>query len=245
MGNRNHRLWKTAAILGTSIASIELFNRFVFNWKSKETSCGNGHIHEWTHGKTFYKKQEGGDGRPILLIHDLYPDQSGEQMEKLALQLSQKRTVYSMDLLGCGRSEKPACTYTNFLYVLQITDLIEKEIKQPVHLVTKGRSAAIAIAAAHYKPEYFSQLTLLDPANREENKKIPDSISKIKKFLIELPVLGTLVYNMAFFNSKSAHIGGTTARYLYASIIGRYTNYDVEWMLHKLDMPLHIIKTME
>lgn len=245
MENRNYRLWKTVAVLGTSLVSIELFNRFVFNWKSKEALSGKGHIHEWKHGNIFYKKQEGGNGRPIVLIHDLYPDQSGEQFEKLALQLSQKRTVYTMDLLGCGRSEKPACTYTNFLYVLQITDFIEKEIKQPVHVVAQGRSAAIAIAAAHYKPEYISQLTLLDPADQKENKKTPDLLHKIKKLLIELPVLGTLVYNIAFFNSQSAHIGGTSARYLYASIVGQYTNYDVEWMLAKLDMPLHIVKTIE
>lgn len=243
MGNRKHPLWKTIAVLGTSILSIELFNRFIFTWKGKEKELSGGRIHEWKQGNVFYKKQEGRSGHPILLIHDLYPDQSGEQLEKLALQLSEKRTVYSMDLLGCGRSEKPAITYTNFLYVLQVTDFIEKVIKQPVHLVVKGRSAAIAIAATRYKPEYFSQITLLDPANSDENKKVPDCVSKLKKRLIELPVLGTLVYNMTFFNSRLAHIGGVNARYLYASIVGLYTNYDVEWMLEENHVPIHIVTT--
>lgn len=246
MAKKNYSLWKTAFILGASVISIEAFNRLVFSWKGKEEPLyQNGHYLDWKHGSIFYRKQEGGSGRPVLLLHDLYPDQSEESLQKIAVQLAEKRTVYSMDLLGCGHSEKPALTYTNFLYVMQVTELIEKVIQQPVHLVAKGRSAAIAIAATRYKPEYISQITLLDPADIRKNKKTPDPLSKLKKRLIELPILGTLVYNIAFFNSKEAHLGGTTARFLYASIVGRYTEYDVEWMLNQNDVPLHIIKTAE
>ena len=241
---KRHPLWKTMAVLGTAVLSVEAVNRAIFSYKSGQADSFEGdHFLEWKQGRICYRKKERGAGYPILLIHDLYPDQSMEQMEKLAVQLSQKRTVYMMDLLGCGHSEKPAVTYTNFLYVMQITEMIEKVIRQPVHLTAKGRSAAIAIAAARYKPEYFSQLTLLDPIDFQENKQLPDLCSKWKKRLIELPVFGTLIYNMQFMNSASAHLGGTSARYLYASIAGRYTNYDVEWMLESNEIPVHIVRT--
>ena len=57
----------------------------------------------------------------LLILHALSPDQSAAQCKSLALSLSEKRTVYTMDLLGCGRSAKPPVTYSNFLYVLDIS----------------------------------------------------------------------------------------------------------------------------
>ena len=88
------------------------------------------------------------------------------------------------------------------------------------------------------------QLSLLDPTEEEESRKMPDPKSKGLKTLIELPVFGTLLYHMAFASSNAAHIGGPNARYLYASIVGRYTNLDVAWMLEELEIPIHVIEFM-
>lgn len=245
MSKKKHPILATAAVLGTAVLTIEAINRIAFAVAEKNAlSYEEGEMHTWTHGDFFYKKKDGrGEGRPILILHDLYPDQSAEQNEALANQLAKKRTVYTMDLLGCGRSAKPAIIYTNFVHVLQVVECVEKIIGQPVHLVAKGRSALIAIAAANYKPEYFTQLTLLDPPKEEESKKIPDEISKCIMKLIQLPIFGTLVYNIAFGIHGAAHMGGQSARYLYASIAGHYTNYDVAWMLDKIPVDIHIVET--
>lgn len=247
MGNKKHPIWKAAAVLTTAILTVEAFNRIMFHviGDKNPLSCEGGEFHSWKHGDFFYKKLSGGSGHPILILHDLYPDKSADQCEGLAHQLAEHRTVYTMDLLGCGRSAKPAITYSNFLYVLQVTECVEKIIGQPVHLVAQGRSAAIAVAAANYKPEYYSQLTLLDPAEEEEGKKIPDRKSRLRKKMIELPVLGTFAYHMVFGRNTAAHMGGVTARYLYGSIVGRYTNYDVGWMLQKMEIPVHVVQTEE
>ena len=244
--SKNHPILKTIAVVGTAVLSIEAWNQMIFKkiQERKSLTCEEGDFHLWKHGTFFYKKKAGGAGHPILMLHDLFPDQSADNCDKLMNQLAQSRTVYSMDLLGCGRSDKPAITYTNFLYVLQVVECIEKIIGQPVHLVAKGRSAAIAIAVAKYKPEYVVQLSLLDPTEEEESKKIPDEKSKLLKKVIELPVFGTLLYHMAFSHSGSAHIGGANARYLYASIVGYYTNMDVAWMMEELDIPIHVIEFM-
>ena len=243
--SKNHPILKTIAVIGTAVLSIEAWNRMIFKKMQEKESltCVEGDFYEWKHGTFFYKKITGGAGHPIVILHDLFPNQNADNCDKLMNQLAQHRTVYSMDLLGCGRSDKPAITYTNFLYVLQVVECIEKIVGQPVHLVAKGRSAAIAVAVAKYKPEYVVQLSLLDPVE-EENKKMPDQTSKLLKALIELPVFGTLLYHMAFSNSESAHMGGANARYLYASIVGRYTNMDVEWMPEELDIPIHVIELM-
>lgn len=243
---KNHPILKTVAVLGTAVLSIEAWNRMIFKkmQENSSLSCEEGDFQDWKHGTYFYKKKTGGAGYPILILHDLYPDQSADHCDKLMNQLSKRRTVYSMDLLGCGRSDKPAITYSNFLYVLQVVDCIEKIIGQPVHLVAKGNSATIAVAVAKYKPEYVVQLSLLDPVEEEDSRKMPDKKSKLLKMIIELPVFGPLLYHMAFSNCKAAHMGGASARYLYASIVGRYTNMDVAWMLEELDIPIHVIEIM-
>lgn len=244
MSKKKHSVLKVLAILGSAVLTTEAINRFIFTITAKKNPLSNedGNFCSWKHGDFYYKKKEGGNGRPILILHDLYPDRCADNVEELACALSQRRTVYTMDLLGCGRSAKPAITYTNFLYVLQVTEMIEKVIGQPAHLVAEGRSSAIACAACHYKPEYFAQITLMDPSSEEENKKIPDRESRLKKKLIELPVLGTLVYNIAFLKSPAAHMGGVSARYLYASIVGLYTNYDVSWMLAENEIPIRVME---
>lgn len=247
MSKKNHPILKALAVMGAAVLSIEAFNQIIFKkmQEKDELSCVDGEFYEWKHGTFFYKKKVGGAGHPILILHDLFPDQHADRCEKLANQLAAHRTVYSMDLLGCGRSDKPAITYTNFLYVLQVVECIEKIIGQPVHLVARGRSAAIAVAVAKYKPEYVVQLSLLDPTEEEESRQQPDQKSKIMKKIIELPVFGTLLYHIAFASSQAAHIGGSNARYLYASIAGRYTNLDVAWMLEELDIPIHVIDIMK
>ena len=52
-----------------------------------------------------------------------------------------------MDLLGCGCSDRPKITYTNFLYVQLITDFIKAVIKQPTDVLTSGLSGSFAVMA--------------------------------------------------------------------------------------------------
>ena len=52
-------------------------------------------------------------GTPVLLIHDLSPLSSSYEWCRYAKKLEKQHTVYTIDLLGCGRSEKPYLTYTN------------------------------------------------------------------------------------------------------------------------------------
>lgn len=49
-----------------------------------------------------------GTGKPILLIHDTDSGASGEEWAKVAKKLAKNNTVYTIDLLGCGRSDKPS-----------------------------------------------------------------------------------------------------------------------------------------
>ena len=76
--------------------------------------------YKWRLGNIHYTKT--GTGKPILLVHDLAPASSGFEWKNLVGKLSETYTVYTIDLLGFGRSEKPNLTYTNYLYVQLISD---------------------------------------------------------------------------------------------------------------------------
>lgn len=70
-------------------------------------------IFSWQFGDIFYTKK--GTGTPMLLLHDLHCASSGREWQYIEDTLAKDHTVYTLDLLGCGRSDKPAITYTNFL----------------------------------------------------------------------------------------------------------------------------------
>lgn len=78
-------------------------------------------IFSWQFGDIFYTKK--GTGTPMLLLHDLHCASSGREWQYIEDTLAKDHTVYTLDLLGCGRSDKPAITYTNFLYVQLIVTL--------------------------------------------------------------------------------------------------------------------------
>ena len=71
--------------------------------------------YRWRLGNIYYTKT--GTGKPLLLVHDLTHASSSCEWDSLIPLLKEHYTVYTIDLLGCGRSEKPNLTYTNFLYV--------------------------------------------------------------------------------------------------------------------------------
>ena len=71
--------------------------------------------YRWRLGNIYYTKT--GTGKPLLLVHDLTHASSSCEWDSLIPFLKEHYTVYPIDLLGCGRSEKPNLTYTNFLYV--------------------------------------------------------------------------------------------------------------------------------
>ena len=80
-------------------------------------------------------------------------------------QLSHSYTVYTLDLLGCGRSEKPNLTYTNYLFVQLICDFIKSEIGHRTNILSTGDSAALSIMACSNSPELFDQIMLINPSS--------------------------------------------------------------------------------
>lgn len=262
-----HKL-KTSILLSTfAIGVLHILNRFIHaaatvkNLLSRE----KGSFFHWRFGNIYYTKT--GEGTPLLLIHNLSPDSSSYEWCELIGKLSKDHTVYALDLLGCGRSDKPNLTYTNFLYVQLVTDFVKQVIGQKTDVAATGLSSSFVIMACHNDPELFHKILMINPISLKKLNSIPGKRSKTIKFLMDLPIIGTTVYHMNLNQSnveysftenylynpfrlkqkyvhvyhESAHLGDEGGKYLLASISGFYVNVNISHALSEINNSIIMI----
>ena len=267
MKKNKHKLL-TAGVLFTAAAGvIHIVNHAIFTTatlKDLLKSSANSY-YDWRFGKVYYKKK--GHGSPLLLIHDLTVYSSAYEWNKVIDKLAENHTVYALDLLGCGRSEKPKITYTNFLYVQLISDFIKNVIREKTDIVASGFSGSFVLLACHNESELFGKLSLINPPSLSGLSKAPTKRNKLCKFILELPIFGTLIYNMKTCQSniqlllteqylynpflasaeiidtyyEASHKGYGNARFLLSSIVGNYTNNNVTHALKDINNSIVII----
>ncbi len=258
-------------VVGTSMTAIYAYNKFIESTATKKNllSTEDGEFFTWKNEKIFYTKS--GSGSPLLLIHDADAASSSEEWSKILRRLEKKHTVYCIDLLGCGRSDKPCIEYTNYLYVQLITAFVKEIIQEKTTIVATNMSASFVIMANHMDDSLFEKMVLINPVSLKQLDTTPDKLSKIKKNIIELPFVGTFVYNLLTSNTKideafrtkyyakpqlissrledvyyeSAHTGGSNGKYLYSSLLGNYVNNTATHAVKKLTTPTLIIGSKE
>ena len=120
--------------------------------------------------------------------------------------LQKNHTVYTIDLLGFGRSEKPNLTYTNYLYVQLLSDFIKSEIGHRTDIVATGAAASLAVMACGNSPELFDRLILVNPESLLSCSMVPGKNAKLYKFILDLPIVGTLIYHIASSRQNIADV---------------------------------------
>lgn len=266
-----HMNWKKKIISMISLASfatliIHIMNKLIYFSATMDNllSSASGSYYNWKFGKIYYKKI--GSGHPLLLIHNLDTYSSGHEWNKVLKDLSKTNTVYRIDLLGCGRSDKPNITYTNYLYVQLINDFIKQVIGEETDILATGDSGAFAIAACHNDNSVIRKIILVNPPDIKELSNIPDKRSKIFMNLLQLPIVGTFIYNLFtgrnstdelfteyyFYNSnllehdlistyyETAHMDANS-KYLFASIYGHYTTVNLKHCLKTIINSIYFI----
>lgn len=268
MKKHKHKILTLAALMAIATFIIHLSNRIIAAAAQlKEMlDVSSRNFYEWRFGKVYYTKK--GKGTPVLLIHDIFPGGSGYEWSRIEKHLSLEHTVYTVDLLGCGRSEKPGITYTNFLYVQMICDFIKNVIGEKTDVIANGFSGSFVTMACHNEKECFDKIMLINPPSLSMISQMPSKKDKLLKFLLEIPVFGTLVYHMIvsheststlfiekmYFNPfhvdedmvdayyEAAHKGGCYAKYLYASLASKYMNTNINHALKSIDNSIYIVQ---
>lgn len=241
-------------------------NKLVFLYAGMKDMlfCENSYQYSWRFGNIFYTKK--GSGSPILLIHELKSTGSAAEWKSVVNNLAKNHTVYTLDLLGCGRSDKPKMTFTNYIYVQLINDFIKDVIGARTDVITSSSSSNIAIMGCYSEPELYHRLMLINPPSMTAMAKYPKTNHKTLKYLVEMPLIGTTIYNMAtsltsirshlrksFFyparcmkkdinvRFEASHLGGPSARYFYASECSHFTNVNMLHALKKINHSICII----
>ena len=268
MKDSKHKILTLAALTTIAAGIVHISNRvIVASSQLKEMlDFSNHNYYNWRFGKIYYTKK--GSGSPLLLIHDTMPGGSGYEWSRVEDQLALEHTVYTIDLLGCGRSEKAGITYTNFLFVQIICDFIKNVIKEKTDIIASGFSCSFVTTAAAYDKENINKIMFINPVSLVSLSKTPTQKDKIFKFLIEIPVFGTLIYHIIvsretisdlfldnlYYNPfhadrdimdayyEAAHKGGYYAKYLYSSQSAKYMNINIRHALESLDNSIYIVE---
>lgn len=260
---------KSKSLLKTTITAVGILhciNKIIDSVSiSNTTTKTTGKYFHWKHGDIFYRTV--GSGSPLLLVHDLTVYSSNYEWLQLVEELSKTNTVYSIDLIGCGKSDKPAITYTNYFYVQMITDFVTEVIQNKTDVVVTGLSGSFILMANHMNKDLFNKITLVSPPNLSALKAAPDDRSKVLLRLFELPVIGKTAYYIATnksnvedyltekcyynpFNLKpsvtkayydAAHTANGDGKSLFASLEGLYLNADITAALKGADNEIVII----
>ena len=266
MNRKIKKLIAFAALTGTAMYAFNKFIDYTINRRGL-TLAENENYYVWRNGTIYYEKK--GSGAPLLLIHDLNPIASSYEWSKVIDKLSKTHTVYAIDLLGCGKSDKPAISYVNYLYVELVNDFIEHVIHQKTDLLVTGESLTFAVMAARMNQSMIGKITAINPTDTTHNVQSPTECSRLVKHVFELPIIGTFIYNLIAnkvtiqrqFREKyyydatkmsytlpdiyyeTAHLQGSNGKYLYASMLGKYTNINIIHALKLIESPIHFIIT--
>ncbi len=265
----NGKLKFITMLTGITAAALYLYNKMEFSHAIFQNILSSPEnkdlIYNWRFGKIRYTKT--GSGSPLLLLHDLTPGSSSYEYSKVISGLSNTHEVYCLDLIGFGKSEKPEITYTNYLYVQLITDFIKNVISRKTDIIASGGSVPVAIMACHNDNDIIQRIIAINPQDLYQLSQIPSRKSRLQKLILNLPIVGTFIYNLYtnknsftrlfsenyFYDAgkieeadisayvEASHIGGYHAKYSYSSYIGRYMNINIIHALKEINNSIIII----
>lgn len=253
----NKKLTTSIFLLGSSVSAMHIINRIHSSLCTSKNLLTNSenHYYNWRFGKIRYQKK--GSGSPLLLVHDLTIGSSNYEYHKIINNLTEQHEIFSIDLLGYGLSDKPSITYTNNLYEQLINDFIKNVIGRKTSIVVTGESVPFVIMACHNYPENINKLICINPQSLYLQNQIPSKQTRLMKFFIETPILGTFTYHVLtnkhtiektfreqyFYNPEeikeryirnyleAANINNYNAKFSFASYVGKYMNMSI---LHEL-----------
>ena len=133
-------------------------------------------------------------------------------------------------------------------------------------MVATGSSTALGIMACCNSPELFNQLMFINPESILSCCQVPGKNAKLYKFMLDLPIVGTLIYHIScskqaitkdfmtnyFYNPYSVKAGlidayheaahlGESPKSVYASIECNYIKCNIVNALKKIDNSIYLL----
>jgi pimeloyl-ACP methyl ester carboxylesterase len=257
--------WKTVIAGGAGVAALAAVNAVIRRQAAEPDTTalgGQARLFEWKYGKVFYKTSGPETPRPLVFVHGIGAGSSSFMWRKNFDVLAQDFSVYALDLLGFGFSEKPASApYSADLYVELITDFIREVSGYPANIIASSLGAAYAVRVADEHPELIRSLVLNAPAGADSFRTRPGMAGAAFYGLLQSPVLGTSFHNVMasersirdyartrlFYDHRRvtdrlvAHLYATShqagAQHAIAAFLAGYLNTDMRGAFSRLAQP--------
>ncbi len=148
----------------------------------------------WKRGKIrVWETDPHPSGRAIVLLHGY--GAMIEHWRRAIPKLASAATVYALDLLGFGWSDKPAIDYAASVWVEQTADFIKtRNLSKPV-ICGHSMGGMVAGRVAHDHPDLTGGLVLVDAAGLPP-KGEPSFIERAIGFAVRTPWLGEAAFSL-------------------------------------------------
>jgi len=257
--------WSKAAITGgTSLAAAATLNALAARGVAplENELGGTEEWFTWRSHRIAYTRH--GSGRPLLLLHGIHAGAWSYEWRHVVAPLAESHTVFAIDLLGFGRSDRPAIKYTPGLYHSLVTDFTSRVIGAPTVLVASALSAAHAVQLAARDAERWPALVLSVPTGIVQQREQSTFLGETLRLIVESPILGTTMYNALVTRAAlrqsleplyyrralvdadlvgayyaSSHQPG--AKHVLASLVAGHLNADVRQALRRLQQPTLVV----
>lgn len=183
-----------AAVAAGALGGLWLLNRRLEGGGRPPARLGGAaRRFRWRGGDLAYSVA--GEGEPLLLVHGVYAGASSLEFRQNFEDLSGSFRVYALDLLGCGRSEKPRRRYGPEDVASQVRDFVCEEVGGGVHLAASSLTAALLVPAAVRSPRLFKKLVLICPTGQGTLDRPSGLLGDAVLGLFEAPILGDTLYH--------------------------------------------------
>src|SRR5215207_660328 len=136
-----------------------------------------------------------GQGTPVLLVHGVHTAASSYEWRSNVDVLARTHTVYTIDLLGFGRSDRPTIRYTPALFLGLLSDFARQIVAAPCTIIASSLAAAYAIVLGARDPGRFPALVLVAPVGVVRLNQNPRASGEFTRIAVDTPVVGTAVFN--------------------------------------------------
>ncbi|MGG6263863.1 alpha/beta fold hydrolase [Leptolyngbya sp. AN03gr2] len=129
-------------------------------WRQRIGSQRDWMWRGWQTRYTYLRSQKSESDPPLMLIHG-FGASIGHWRHNVSV-LSQHHTVYALDLLGFGASEKAIAPYNVVLWIEQVHDFWLTFVREPVVLIGNSIGSMVCLAAAKAYPEMVKGVVMLN-----------------------------------------------------------------------------------
>lgn len=205
--------WKTSALLVLgAVGAISLANAAIFARAPKISNRLGGAFDRYPSRNGDIAYTVLGAGKPpLLLLHGFGAGNSSFEWNENIDALAAQYSVYTLDFLGWGLSDKFEHSHTAADYVEAVAGFLRDVVNEPCVVLASSGAAPIAVEAAALAGENVAGLILVCPSIAEESDA-SNLTRKLLRKVLGIPVVGTSLYN---YIASRAQIEQFSRRHLF------------------------------